>query len=250
MADRQLEGKVALVTGGGSGIGAEICRYFANEGATLHVADIADDKSRALADEISGTCHHLDVTDETSWAETVAAVLAAHGRIDVLVNNAGIALPFIPLHERTPHEWQRIMSINATGVFLGMRAVIPAMLIRGCGSIVNISSAAALGQWEIMESAYAASKAAVRVLTKAAGTQYAAHGIRCNSVHPGPVDSEMLQAVLGSNREILEHRLGRVPMHRLGKPSEVAAAVAFLASAQSSYITGAELAVDGGAVAQ
>ena len=250
MAECLLEGLVALVTGGACGIGAEISRLFVNNGAVLHIADIADEKGRALADEIGAAYHHLDVTDEASWSKTVADVKAAHGRIDILVNNAGIALSFVPLHERSVDEWQRILAVNATGVFLGLRAVIPTMMEQRCGSIVNISSAAALGQWQIMESAYAASKAAVHVLTKTVGTQYAAHGIRCNSVHPGPIDSEMAQVVLGANPAVLEHRLSRVPMRRLGKPSEIAAAVAFLASTQSSYMTGAELAVDGGAVAQ
>lgn len=250
MADRLLEGKVALVTGGACGIGAEISRRLMDEGSALHIGDIDDVKGPALADGIGAAYHHLDVTDEASWAKTVAAVLAVRGRIDVLVNNAGIALSFSPLHERRPDEWLRVMAVNATGVFLGMRAVIPAMLEQGGGSIVNISSAAALGQWQIMESAYAASKAAVRVLTKTVGTQYAPQGIRCNSVHPGPVESEMAQAVLGANPAVLEHRLSRVPMKRLGQPGEIAAAVAFLASAQSSYVTGAELAVDGGAIAQ
>lgn len=250
MADRLLEGLVALVTGGACGIGAAIGRHFLDQGALLHIADIADEKGRALADEIGAAYHHLDVTDEASWSNTVADVLAERGRIDILVNNAGIALPFIPLHERPLTEWQRIMAVNATGVFLGMRTVLPTMMKQGGGSIVNISSAAALGQWQIMESAYAASKAAVHVLTKTVATQYASHGIRCNSVHPGPIDSEMAQAVIGADPAILEHRLSRVPMHRLGRPSEVAAAVAFLASPQSSYMTGAELAVDGGAVAE
>lgn len=250
MADRELDGLVAIVTGGARGIGSEISRSFAREGAILHVADIDDREGRGLCDELGATYHHLDVTDEASWANTIAEVMANNGRIDILVNNAGIALSFIPLHERSPDEWQRIMAVNATGVFLGLRAVIPVMMAQGGGSIVNISSAAALGQWQIMESAYAASKAAVHVLTKTVGTQYASHGIRCNSVHPGPIDSEMAQAVLGANPAILERRLGRVPMGRMGQPSEIAAAAVFLASARSSYMTGAELAVDGGAVAQ
>lgn len=250
MAKRQLEGLVAIVTGGARGIGSEISRHFIREGAVLHIADIADDEGRALSNEIGAAYHHLDVTDETSWQRTSAKVMEASGRIDILVNNAGIALSFMPLHERSADEWQRIMAVNATGVFLGMHAVIPIMMDQGSGSIVNISSAAALGQWQIMESAYAASKAAVHVLTKTAGTQYAAYGIRCNSVHPGPIDSEMAQTVLGANPAILERRLSRVPMGRLGQPSEIAQAVAFLASASSSYMTGAELAVDGGAVAQ
>lgn len=250
MTDRKLEGLVALVTGGARGIGAEICRHFAREGAVLHIADLADKEGQALANEVDATYHHLDVTSETSWNKVVAGVIARDSGIDVLVNNAGVALSFMPLHERSAEEWQRIMAVNATGVFLGMRAVIPMMLERGGGSIVNISSAAALGQWQIMESAYAASKAAVHVLTKTAGTQYAAQGIRCNSIHPGPIDSEMAQAVLGANPAVLEHRLTRVPMRRLGRPSEVAAAAVYLASPESSYVTAAELAVDGGAVAQ
>lgn len=250
MAERLLETKVALVTGGASGIGAAISRRFVDEGAALHIADIANDQGQVLADQLGAVYHLLDVTDEASWSRAVADVIAKHGRIDILVNNAGIALSFIPLHERSAQEWHRIMAVNATGVFLGMRAVIPAMIAQGGGAIVNISSAAALGQWQIMESAYAASKAAVRALTKTAGTQYAAQGIRCNSVHPGPIDGEMARAVLGANPAILNHRLGRVPMGRLGAAAEIAAAVTFLASAQSSYMTGAELAVDGGAVAQ
>jgi len=250
MAEGLLEGMVALITGGACGIGAEISRHFVTERAALHIADIDDEKGSALADRIGATYHHLDVTDETSWSNAIAEVLAMHGRIDILVNNAGIALSFIPLHERSLDEWHRIMAVNATGVFLGMRAVIPVMMEQGSGSIVNISSAAALGQWQIMESAYAASKAAVHVLTKTVGTQYAAHGIRCNSVHPGPIDSEMAQAVLGTDPALLERRLSRVPMRRLGEASEVAAGVAFLASRRSSYVTGAELAIDGGAVAE
>lgn len=249
MAERALEGMVAIITGGARGIGAEISRHFIQEGAVLHIADIAGEDGRALSDEIGATYHHLDVTCEAAWKTMIAGMTAA-GRIDILVNNAGIALPFVPLHERTIQEWQKVMAVNAMGVFLGMSAVLPVMKEQGSGSIVNISSAAALGQWQIMESAYAASKAAVRILTKTVGTQYAAFGIRCNSVHPGPIDSEMAQAVLGADPAILEHRLSRVPMNRLGKASEIAAAAVFLASARSSYMTGAELAVDGGAVAQ
>ena len=250
MPDRQLAAKVAIVTGGARGLGAEICRQFTRQGAIVHIADIAEDIGRALADEIGAIYHQLDVTDEASWSTAVADVIQASGRIDILVNNAGIAPSFIPLHDRSPAEWRRVMAVNATGVFLGMHSVIPLMMEQGGGSIINISSAAALGQWQIMESAYAASKAAVRVLTKTVGTQYAAHGIRCNSVHPGPIDSEMAQSVLGADPAILERRLARVPMGRLGQPGEIVAAVVFLASDKSSYITAAELAVDGGAVAQ
>ena len=250
MREGELAGLVTIVTGGAGGLGAEICRFFSVEGAAVHIADIGDVPGSALAAEIGATYHRLDVTDESSWTQVVDDVVSLRGRIDCLVNNAGIALSFVPLHERSPNEWQQIMAVNATGVFLGLRAVLPVMTRQGSGSIVNISSAAGLGQWQIMESAYAASKAAVRVLTKTVGTQYAAMGVRCNSIHPGPIDGEMAQAVLGADPGLLERRLSRVPMRRLGRPSEVAAAAAFLASSRSSYMTGAELAVDGGAVAQ
>lgn len=248
----ELVGKVAIITGGATGLGAEISRQFVREGALVHIADIADEDGDLLVNELGfkATYHHLDVTDEEDWRRAVATVQKRHSTIDILVNNAGIALVMKPLHERSLEEWQQLMSVNITGVFLGTRAVIPAMLRQGSGSIVNMSSVGGLGQWQIMESAYAASKAAVRVLTKTTGTQYAARGIRCNSVHPGPIDSAMTQAVLGINPDVLARRLGRVPMGRLGQPAEVVSAVVFLASDKASYVTGAELAVDGGAVAQ
>lgn len=250
MADRLLQGQVAIISGGASGLGEAIGRRFVELGAELYIGDIADEPGRELADEIGARYLHLDVTDASSWSAAIEEVLSEAGRIDVLVNNAGLAASFIPLHERQLAEWHRIMAVNATGVFLGLHAVIPRMIEQGGGSIVNMSSAAALGQWQIMESAYAASKAAVNVLTKTVGTQYAAQGIRCNSVHPGPINSDMAQAVLGSNPQLLDQRLSRVPMRRLGEAIEVANAVAFLASAQSSYMTAAALVVDGGAVSQ
>lgn len=168
----------------------------------------------------------------------------------MLVNNAGVALGILPIDERPVADWDRVMAVNGRGVFLGVHHAIPIMLRGGGGSIVNLSSAAALGQWQTMEAAYAASKAAVHVFTKAVGTQYADRGIRCNSVHPGPIETEMAKAVLAADPAVLARRLERVPMRRLGRPEEVAAAVLFLASDEASYITAAELAIDGGAVAQ
>jgi cyclopentanol dehydrogenase len=251
----RLAGKVALVTGAARGLGAAIATRFVNEGATVHLADIADADGIDCVKQLAATgapahYHHLDVTDEAQWQSTLAEIGGAQGRIDILVNNAAIAVPFVPVEERRADEWDRVMAVNAKSVFLGSKYVIPIMRRGGGGSIVNISSAAGLGQWQIMEGAYAASKAAVHVLTKVVATQQASDGIRCNSVHPGPIDSEMAQAVLGADPAVMSRRLSRVPMGRMAEMQEVVAAVLFLASDEASFITGAELSVDGGAVAQ
>lgn len=251
----RLAGKSAIVTGGAQGIGAAICERFCIEGASVFVADYAKAAGQELADRLckeGGKARfvHLDVTDEDSWRAAVAETTSASDRIDILVNNAGIALNILPITERCVTDWDRVMSVNARGVFLGVKHVVPVMILSGGGSIVNLSSAAALGQWQNMEASYAASKAAVHIFTKTTGTQYAEQGIRCNTVHPGPIETEMVREVLGAKPGVLERRLERVPMRRLGKPAEVAAAVLFLASDEASYITAAQLSVDGGAVAQ
>ncbi len=251
----RLAGKVALVTGAAQGIGAAIAEAFIREGATAYLADIAADAGQALAQGLSaagGTAHFatLDVSQEQDWCAVLDRIVAEQGRLDVLVNNAGVALPIMPIDQRPVADWDRVMTINARSVFLGTHHAIPLMLRNGGGSIVNLSSAAALGQWQNMEAAYAASKAAVRVFTKSVGTQYAAQGIRCNSVHPGPIETDMARAILAADPAVIARRLTRVPMGRLGRAEEVAAAVVFLASDEASYITAAEMAVDGGAVAQ
>ncbi|MEP7351130.1 MAG: SDR family NAD(P)-dependent oxidoreductase [Sphingorhabdus sp.] len=251
----RIVGRSAIVTGGARGIGAAICEQFCAEDGLVFIADNAKAAGEELAARLSsqgGSAQflHLDVTDEDSWCAAIAKVSLENGRIDILVNNAGIALGTLPIVERDVQDWDRVMSVNARSVFLGVKHVVPVMIQGGGGAIVNMSSAAALGQWQNMEAAYAASKAAVHVFTKATGTQYAEQGVRCNTVHPGPIETEMMREVLGENPEVLAHRLVRVPMGRLGKPDEVAAAVLFLASDEASYITAAQLSVDGGAVAQ
>jgi cyclopentanol dehydrogenase len=167
----------------------------------------------------------------------------------VLVNNAGLGPAPAPIEECPVQAWDRIMAVNARGVFLGIKHVIAPMRAGGGGAIVNVSSIAALGLGAVMEVAYAASKGAVRTLTKAIAAQYAREGIRCNSVHPGPIDGGMLHAAL-SDPAKLGRRLSRVPMGRLGRVDEVVAAVMFLACDESSYTTGTELTVDGGAAVQ
>jgi cyclopentanol dehydrogenase len=251
----RIQGKIAIITGGARGLGAAAVTRFCEEGGIVHLADIDAPTGEAFAARLRDSgyqaeFHHLDVTSESAWQAVLGAVDAQHGRIDILVNNAGVALPIMPIDERPLADWQLVMDVNAKGVFLGTKYVLPIMKRNGGGAIVNLSSAAALGQWQTMEGVYAASKAAVHVFTKSVGTQYAEDNIRCNSVHPGPIDGEMAQAILGANPDILARRLTRVPMKRLGQPGEVAAAILFLASDEASYITGAQLSVDGGAVAQ
>ncbi|MEY4472744.1 MAG: hypothetical protein RL671_1048 [Pseudomonadota bacterium] len=254
-ATSRLAGKIALVTGAAQGIGAAIAESFSGEGATVYLADIAAEAGRDLAERLTaggGNARYvsLDVSQEQNWCDVLDSIAAKHGRLDVLVNNAGVALPIMPIDERPVADWDRVMTINARSVFLGTHHAIPLMLRNGGGSIVNLSSAAALGQWQNMEAAYAASKAAVHVFTKSVGTQYAAQGIRCNSVHPGPIETDMARAILAADPAVIARRLTRVPIGRLGRAEEVAAAVVFLASDEASYITAAEIAVDGGAVAQ
>jgi NAD(P)-dependent dehydrogenase (short-subunit alcohol dehydrogenase family) len=248
------EGKTVLITGGAQGIGAAIARAFAVAGASVVIGDISDAAGRALQAEIAAAGGeslyvHLDVTSEADWQEAIGRTLQRYGRLDVLVNNAGLGPAPAPIEQCTVEAWDRIMAVNARGVFLGTRHAIPPMRAGGGGSIVNVSSIAALGQGTLMEAAYAASKGAVRTFTKVIAAQYARDGIRCNSVHPGPIDGGMLHGVLSDSTK-LERRLSRIPMGRLGRVDEVVAGVLFLASDESSYTTGTELTIDGGAVVQ
>jgi cyclopentanol dehydrogenase len=171
------------------------------------------------------------------------------GRLDILINNAAIVIPRVPIDERTVEEWDRVMAVNARGVFLGTKHAIPAMRRSGGGSIVNISSVAGIGQSLHQEPAYAASKGAVRIFTKVTASQHARDNIRCNSVHPGPVDTEMFHAAF-TDREAMQRRLERVPLRRMGTVAEIVSAVLYLASDESSYMTGSEVVIDGGALAQ
>jgi cyclopentanol dehydrogenase len=250
----RLNGKVALITGAAGGLGAEMVRVFAREGASVVFGDIADEAGEALAQEVrvaggDARYRRLDVTVEDDWRAAVAEAVRDFGGLDILVNNAGIVPRNAPIEERTVEEWDRTMAVNARGVFLGTKFAIPAMRQAGGGSIVNISSLAAIGQSQLMDAAYAASKGAVRIFTKVAAAQYARDGIRCNSVHPGPIDTGLLRDVL-SDPDTLSRRLARIPLGRLGAIREVVAGVVYLASGEASYTTGAELVIDGGALVQ
>ncbi|MGN8114523.1 SDR family NAD(P)-dependent oxidoreductase [Labrys sp. 22185] len=238
----RLKDKVALVSGAARGMGYEIAELFAREGAITYAGDIAgpDHPHAAGVENV-----RLDVSREEDWAGTVETILARHGRIDVLVNNAGI-IAYEPLDELDLAAWQRVIAVNQTGVFLGMRAVVPAMRRQKSGSIVNFSSIwgnAALGGAH----AYHATKGAVRNMTKNAAMSYVADGIRVNSVHPGFIDTPLTQAQAS---DINAFVIASTPMKRAGKPIEVANGVLFLASDEASYMTGAELVIDGGYLAQ
>ena len=240
----RLEGKTALISGGARGQGAVEARLFAEEGANLVLTDVLDEEGERTADIIGGTFLHHDVTSEEEWAAVVARTVELHGGIDILVNNAGI-YRIGSLLETSLEEYRSVIDVNQVGVFLGMRAVAPAMIEGGGGSIVNISSLAGLrgGGGGI---AYGASKWAVRGMTKSAAVVLAPHGIRVNSIHPGVIETPMLgdtsMAVPGNIERFAEG----APLGRIGQPEEVARLALFLASDESSYSTGSEFVIDGG----
>jgi cyclopentanol dehydrogenase len=250
----KLDGKVALISGGARGQGAAEAETFVREGAKVVFGDVRDDEGRKVEATIragggDAVYVHLDVTSEADWQHAVQTAVERYGRLDILINNAAITIPRVPIEQRTVAEWDQVMAVNARGVFLGTKHAIPAMRRAGGGSIVNISSVAGIGQSLHQEPAYAASKGAVRIFTKVTASQHAKDRIRCNSVHPGPVDTEMFHSAF-RDREAMERRLQRVPLQRMGTVTEIVNAVLFLASDDSSYMTGSELVIDGGALAQ
>ena len=248
----KLDGKVALISGGARGQGAAEARLFAQEGGKVVLADILDEQGQQVEAEINelggdALYIHLDVTSESDWQNAVQATVAKYGKLDILVNNAAIIIEKAAIEERTAADWDRVFEVNAKGVFLGTKHAIPEMRKAGGGSIVNISSVAGIGQSLHQEPAYAASKGAVRIFSKVTASQHAADGIRCNSVHPGPIDTDMLAGAMGDEAR-LQDRLARVPMRRMGSVDEIAKGVLYLASDDSSYVTGSELVIDGGAI--
>lgn len=241
----RLQNKVAIVTGGARGMGAATARLFAAEGATVVIADVLDKEGEALAAELkeSALYMHLDVTDETGWQRLIEKTLSSFRQIDVLVNNAGILL-FKTIAETSAAEFQRVLGVNLLGTFLGTRLAGAQMVERGRGSIVNISSADGLKGANGL-AAYCSSKWGIRGLTKVAAMEFGHKGVRVNSVHPGGIDTAMGNPY-GEPREQVNRRFALVPLQRVGAPEEVAATSLFLASDESSYINGAEIAVDGG----
>jgi 3(or 17)beta-hydroxysteroid dehydrogenase len=248
----RLEGKVALITGAASGMGTSMARIFAGEGARVMVADMLEDEGRGVVADITrangaAIFRRLDVSSEAEWKAAVDATLAEYGRLDILVNDAGLSGSAVDDLFDTA-AWDRLMAVNARGVFLGMKFGIPVMKAQGGGSIVNISSISGITGQHGVHVGYNASKGAVRTLTKAAAVQHGADNIRVNSVHPGLMPP-MRSSGRTADPEVRAKMLRQVPMGRAGRVEEVAKAVLFLASDEASYITGAELYVDGGYLA-
>ena len=250
----RLDGKVALISGGARGQGAAEALLFAKEGAKVVFGDLLDDEGRQIevqVGELSGdaTYVHLDVTSADDWNAAVQTALDCYGRLDILVNNAGILGRRTGLEDTTSEQWDAVLKVNAKGAFVGTKAAIPALRDAGGGSIVNISSIAGIIADPTGIPAYQASKGAIRLLTKSIALQYAADNIRCNSVHPGLIVTSMSEDVL-ADPDRRQEFLGSIPLGRLGTVDDIANGVLFLASDESSYVTGSELVIDGGLVAQ
>ena len=249
MSEQRLKGKVALVTGGATGIGAAVVKRLAAEGAHVGLGDINADEGESIVEAVTngaGSAQYfsLDVQQSAQWQLAVDALMDTRDRLDILVNNAGVYTR-TPLEQIDEAEWAHVIDVNVKGVFLGAQSAVPAMRKSGGGSIINISSTAGLRG--SMATHYGASKGAVRLMTKSIAIQFAKDGIRCNSVHPGPVDTAMGHVAVPE--DIREDRFGRIPLGRFAQPSEIAGAVYFLASDDSSFMTGSEVVVDGGATA-
>lgn len=245
MPGERLMDKVALITGAGRGIGEALAQGFAAQGATVVATDRDPDAVAAVVRGIGGVSSSLthDVTSEPDWDAVVAEVMDAHGRIDALVNNAGIFL-IASIGETTLEDYRRVTEVNQVSVFLGMRAVGPAMVKAGAGSIVNVSSIAGLGGTPNLI-AYASSKWAVRGMTKVAARELAPH-VRVNSIHPGQVDTAMYARAREQDPAATERIVRATPLRRVATPQEVAHAAVFLASDESAFTTGTELVLDGG----
>ena len=249
----RLEGKVAIITGGARGQGATEARMFAQEGAKVVIGDIRDELGMQVEAEIrelggEAVYLHLDVANAGDWQRAVETAEERFGKVDVLVNNAAIVLRK-DIEETTGEDWDNIMEVNAKGVFLGTRAVIPAMRRAGGGSIINISSIS--GLVSIGPPAYIATKGAVRLFTKSTAIQHASDNIRANSIHPGSVDTDMRREGMGSQTpEEIQARIDQIPLGRVGTTEDISYGALFLASDESSFMTGSELVIDGGYTAK
>ena len=248
----RLKGKVALITGGARGQGAAEAKLFAKEGAKVVITDILDNegkKTEAEITETGGEClyMHHDVTNSKDWETIVSETVEHFGKIDILLNNAGIAV--WGTNDDTSEEiWDSVMDVNAKGVFLGTKHVIPEMKKNGSGSIINVSSISGIIGQPAIQPVYNASKGAVRIFTKSTAVQYGKYGIRANSIHPGGVDTDMI-AHLTEDDERQQRIKETVPLQRIADPIEIAYGALFLASDESSFMTGSEMVMDGGVTA-
>jgi 3alpha(or 20beta)-hydroxysteroid dehydrogenase len=247
----RLDGKVALISGAARGMGASEADLFAREGAKVVLGDILDDVGEATLRAIrerggEATYVHLDVTAEEQWRAAVALAEDRYGKLNILVNNAGIPQPRVSLEDMTEEQWDRVMAVNLKGTFFGTKTAIPALRRAGGGSIINTSSTA--GIVASGGAAYGASKGGVRLLTKTVAMLYAKDGIRCNSIHPGPVDTDTIRASQ-ADPVAWAARVNSIPLKRVGLPEEIAYGVLYLASDESLYVSGSELVIDGGLTA-
>jgi NAD(P)-dependent dehydrogenase (short-subunit alcohol dehydrogenase family) len=243
----RLRDRVTLVTGGGSGIGLATARRFAGEGARVVVVDVDANTGQATADEIGGLFLHADVTSEDDVRGMVEATVERFGRLDVAFNNAGIS----PADDGSILDtgidaWRRVQDVNLTSVYLCCKHELPVMLAAGRGSIVNTASFVARMGAATSQVSYTASKGGVLALSRELGVQFARSGVRVNALSPGPVDTPLLRELFAADPEAAERRLVHIPMGRFARAEEIAAAVAFLASDDSSFVTAAEFLVDGG----
>jgi NAD(P)-dependent dehydrogenase (short-subunit alcohol dehydrogenase family) len=249
----RLAGKVALISGGARGMGAAEARLFCQEGASVVIGDVLDDEGKAVESEVKArggaiAYTHLDVTREADWQRAVDLAVSRFGKLDVLVNNAGIGAHG-RVEDVTAEDWDRVLDVNAKGVFLGTKVAIPAMRRAGGGSIINISSQLGLVGSDHTSPHYSASKGAVRLLTKTTAVQYAREKIRANSVHPGPIATPMTEK-RRADPAVRAMMVARIPLGRYGEPDDVSYGVLYLASDESSFVTGSELVIDGGWTAQ
>jgi NAD(P)-dependent dehydrogenase (short-subunit alcohol dehydrogenase family) len=240
-----LDNKIAVITGAARGIGRATAELFVYEGATVYATDISETTASFENERIHFST--MDVADERAWRDLISSITAQHGSVDILVNNAGIGGSQLPIADETLESWDRVVAVNQTGVFLGIRAVLPSMRAQKSGSIINVSSI-----WGVAAvpgaAAYHATKAAVRHLTKHVAVAYAADNVRANSIHPGIIATPMV--LVDQAEETSAAVVRATPLGRMGQPIELARGVLFLASDESSFMTGAELIIDGGYLAQ
>jgi cyclopentanol dehydrogenase len=240
--------KVAIVTGGTGGIGKAICQKLLEDGFIVFACDIQAELGKAVVAELSQfgeiVYQHLDVTDESHWKNTYSKVMETYGRLDLVVNNAGINIRVV-IEECSVEQWDRMFQVNVRGPFLSIKHGIPIMRNQGFGQFINMSSVAGLVGYIPTNESYTATKGAVTLLTKSIATRYAKYGIRCNSIHPATVETDLVKKVLSDPR-LRDERIADIPLNRLCSPEDVANAVAFLASDKATFINGVQFPVDGG----